>query len=171
MPTATDSASHGTRTVRTAPALTTLGSLILQRGEVHVLEGHASVVKRLADDGGAKVRTLKGLEVLDVVNRGDAARGGDLARRGDVADRGHLGEVGTAQHAVRRRVGVDDRLDAELGDRGGEVRRLRPSRLDPALGLDKAVSGVDADSDPVAVELERLGQERRIIERGGSDRS
>ena len=59
-PTATLSASQGTRTTRNPLRK------VSQRGNVHLLEGRAAVVEGLADDCRTEILPLKRLEVRDI---------------------------------------------------------------------------------------------------------
>src|SRR6516162_6535436 len=102
-----------------------------------------SLVKGPADDAAGEA---EGDEAADVLDGGDAARGDDGQRHGG----GQLGQgidVGPGEHAVAANVSINDRGQGPGSALPGEVEGGAVGDLQPAVGGDPALPGVDPQDD------------------------
>jgi hypothetical protein len=120
-------------------------------------------------EGGADDSAFgaEGFEHFKVVERGDTARGDDGFSYG-VHKLGDGRKVGLGEGAVAAVIGLDEALYTQGGHGARQGCRPDFGGLAPAVGGDKAVKGVDADDDGIAVAFTCLFNEVGVFDGGGA---
>ena len=127
-----------------------------------------AVIERAAGDRAGEPRAIGFEQALDVVDRGETARGDD--RNLDRLGQRHSGrDVEALHHAVAADVGIDQRRHAGVLEATAEVDRGDVGGARPAVDRDAAVARVDAHRDAAGIEPRRLAHESRVLDRGGAD--
>ena len=83
------------------------------------------------------------------VGNGADTTGGDDVDGSGLGDLTEADQVRPFEGAVARDVGDDERVDAGVGERPGDVEHAAAAADEPAVGGDLAGLGVEADGDPV----------------------
>ncbi len=104
------------------------------------------VIERAAGDGAGELCRARLEQRLDVVDRGEPARG-DHRNRDRLGQRDGGVEIEALEHAVARDVGVDDGGDAGVLEAARDVERRQLRGLRPALDRHLAVARVEPDRD------------------------
>lgn len=140
------------------------GAICLADDVKRLLEVYVPGIEGGADDGAFGA---EGFEHFEVVERGDTA-GGDDGFPDGIDKLGGGGEVGLGEGAVTADIGIDKAFYAEGGHGARQLCRLELGGLAPAVGGDKAITGVDADDDGIAEALAGLFDEVGVFDGGGA---
>ncbi len=124
-----------------------------------------SFVQRPADDAAGET----GLGEACHVGRGRDAAGGDHRNADGLLHLAHRRDVRAGEHAVGGDVGVDDRGDRLGVELFRQLDRRGVARLQPAVGGDAAVAGVDAEDQPVGKAAAQLPKPVGLAEGLGAD--